>query len=119
MELNFNRLNALTADTTEDTHSKILTEGGKRLQNEANNTRDINQRVTEIYKEYQENINISSQLQNEITKGIQAGEQIEFLLLKAIKCISLMTGNNLFYEMNRDNIKMLKCVGTFISKIEE
>jgi len=50
---------------------------------------------------------VSGQLQNEITKGIQTGEKPEFLLLKAIKCINLMTGNGLFYEFNRENIKKI------------
>lgn len=40
----------------------------------------------------------------EITKGIIAGESPYKLLLKAIECISLMTGEPAYYEYNRANI---------------
>lgn len=40
----------------------------------------------------------------EITKGIIAGESPYKLLLKAIECISLMTGEPAYYEHNRANI---------------
>jgi hypothetical protein len=41
------------------------------------------------WKAYQEVIIKSGQLTSDITKGIQAGEKIEILFLKAIECISL------------------------------
>ena len=47
----------------------------------------------EVYAAYQTAIIKSGQLTSEITKGIQAEENPELLLLKAVKCISLMTGN--------------------------
>jgi hypothetical protein len=59
----------------------------------------------EVYTAHQEAIIKSGQLANEITKGIQAGEKIENLFLKAIECISLITGNSLFYEQNKNNLK--------------
>ena len=61
----------------------------------------------EAWAAYQEAIVKSGELTSEITKGIQAGEKPEVLLLKAIECISLITGNKLFYELNRENIKKI------------
>jgi hypothetical protein len=58
-----------------------------------------------VWKAYQEAIIKSGQLTSEITKGIQAGEKIEILFLKAIECISLMTDDKLFYELNKNNLK--------------
>jgi hypothetical protein len=59
---------------------------------------------------YQEAIVKSSALTNEITKGIQAEENPVVLLLKAVECISLITGNELFYELNKKNIKNIYSV---------
>jgi hypothetical protein len=59
----------------------------------------------EVYAAHQEAKIKSGQLTSEITKGIQAGEKIENLFLKAIECISLMTGDSLFYELNKSNVK--------------
>jgi len=58
-----------------------------------------------VWKAYQEAIVKSGQLTSDITKGIQAGEKIEVLFLKAIECISLMAGDKLFYELNKNNLK--------------
>lgn len=55
------------------------------------------ERSLEICQEYQQNIRKSSELQAEILKGISAGEDVYSLLLKAVKAISLMTGNELFF----------------------
>ena len=59
----------------------------------------------EVYAAHQEAIIKSGQLTSEITKGIRAGEKLENLFLKAIECISLMTGDKLFYELNKNNLK--------------
>ena len=59
----------------------------------------------EVYAAHQEAIMKSGQLASDITKGVQAGEKLENLFLKAIECISLMTGNSLFYELNKSNLK--------------
>ena len=92
-------INSPTIDTQKENEDKPIRELDQIHQAE--------QRAFETYKEYQKNINISCQFTNDITKGIQAGEKPELLLLKAIKCISLMAGNDLFYELNRDNIKKI------------
>ncbi|MDR1773339.1 MAG: hypothetical protein LBR30_00460 [Clostridioides sp.] len=58
-----------------------------------------------IYKEYQDNMKLSGQLQTEILKGAKNGESVYILLLKACKVISLMTSNNLFYSQLEGDIR--------------
>lgn len=60
----------------------------------------------DMFKEYQKNINLSEQLRCSITKQIQSGQQDTYkLLIDAIKCISLMTGDTVFYNQNVDKLK--------------
>lgn len=68
-------------------------------------------RYREVYSAYQEAIRRSEGLRAEITKGILQGEAVYNLLLKAIECISLMTGETLFYNQNREQIKAIYGVG--------
>lgn len=56
------------------------------------------QRMLDIFREHQENIKRSGQLQTEILKGVKAGECVYNLFLKAVKAISLMASNSLFYS---------------------
>ena len=63
--------------------------------------------IRDRYREHQENIRQAGQLRAEINKGVQAGEPIYKLLLTAIECISLMTGEKLFYDMNKDNLQTI------------
>lgn len=65
------------------------------------------ERLAGAYKEHQENIKRAGQLRADINKGVQAGEPIYKLLLKAIECISLMTGDKLFYEANKANLQTI------------
>lgn len=50
--------------------------------------------------EVAENIKLSERLRSEINIGTKAEESIEALYAKALKCISLMTGDTVFYEQN-------------------
>lgn len=65
------------------------------------------QRSLEICKTYQNNVKICSQLQTEILKGLKAGEDMYSLFLKAIKAISLMTSNKLFYSQIEADIEAI------------
>ncbi len=56
------------------------------------------------WKEYQDNIIKAGQLRSEISKGIAAGEDTADLLLKALKCISCMTGDQVFYTANKKHL---------------
>lgn len=59
----------------------------------------------ELYKKMADNIRLSESLRCKINKDIRAGADIFDLLIDAIKCISSMTGDTVFYEQN---IKALK-----------
>lgn len=79
----------------------------KPLVNKENVIEALQERLAGAYKEHQENIKRAGQLRAEINKGIQAGEPIYKVLLKAIECISLMTGDKLFYDMNKSNLQTI------------
>ncbi|MGI6227202.1 MAG: hypothetical protein ACOYJ1_13210 [Peptococcales bacterium] len=68
---------------------------------------EIDKRNREAYKVIAENIKKSEHLKIEINKGIQAGQPIYKLLLKSIECISLMTGDKIFYTMSKDNLQTI------------
>lgn len=61
-------------------------------------------RARDILKEYQQNIKASELTRAAIIKGIQAGEPIEGLLLKACSVISLMTGDTAFTEQVKKDL---------------
>lgn len=61
-------------------------------------------RSLNMYKDYQNNIKAAGQLRAELLKGTRAAEDSISLLLKATKCISLMTGDKLFYEQIEKDI---------------
>ena len=91
---------------------KRLVEGvesqqAKQLHLEAVREREERERTLEIYREYQRNTMTSSQLQTEILKGARAGEDIYSLFLKAVKAISLMTSNSLFYTQLEGDIRAI------------
>lgn len=69
------------------------------------------QRTIDIYKEYQSNTIKSSQLQAEILKGLNAGEDITTLFLKAAQAISAMTDNDIFYKEAEERITAIYGAG--------
>jgi len=79
----------------------------KPLASKENVVEALQERLAAGYKEHQENIKRAGQLRAEINKGVQAGEPVYRLLLKAIECISLMTGDKLFYDMNKNNLQTI------------
>jgi len=56
--------------------------------------------IEEMYAEYQKNIKRSESLRIQINKGVEAGEPPITLLIKAIECISLMTGDKMFRQLS-------------------
>jgi hypothetical protein len=62
----------------------------------------------QAYAEYQENITKCSNLRANISKGITGGEDPTTILLKAIECISLMTGDKLYYDSNWAKMEEIK-----------
>lgn len=69
------------------------------------------QRTIDIYKEYQSNTIKSSQLQAEILKGLNAGEDITTLFLKAAQAISAMTDNSVFYNEIKERVTAIYGAG--------
>ena len=65
----------------------------------------------EVYRQYQRNIKNSGGLRTEILKGAKAGEPLVALLLKAVKCISLMTSDTVFYTQLERDIKNIYGAG--------
>lgn len=60
--------------------------------------------LREIYRQQQENIRRAGKLRTEILKGIQAKEEPLALLLKAVECISFMTGDTVIYQQCQKDI---------------
>lgn len=77
------------------------------LQKQTNEAAAERSRTAAIYKEYQDNIRHAGELRAELIKGAQAGEDIYILFLKAIKAISLMTSDALFYTDIEKSIKYI------------
>lgn len=132
MELDFTKLNNIDTEATESptmhdkgsgatltpNNSENATEGKieqntgiLRLQREADERESEKYRAIQVYKEYQNNIRTSSQLNTEIIKGLQAGEDIYRLFLKAIKSISLMTSDNVIYTIAERDIREIYGIG--------
>lgn len=70
--------------------------------------REIQEKSLEMYGEYQKNIKLSERIRAKILKGIKAGEDKETLLLEAIKCISLMTSDKVFYIQAEKDLNKYK-----------
>lgn len=83
-----------TEATTEPQEDLLGDRARVRLKRE----QDDHNRTQAVYREYQKNIKSSEQLRTDILKGAQAGEPATALLLKAVECISLMTGDKPFYS---------------------
>lgn len=79
----------------------------KPLVSKENVVEALQERLAAVYKEHQENIRRAGQLRAEINKDIQAGEPVYKLLLKAIECISLITGDRVFFDMNKNNLQTI------------
>ena len=66
------------------------------------------QKTQELYNVYQLNIRRSRQLRADIMKGVHAGEPPQRLLLKAVECISSMTGDKLFYNQIEKDLEAIQ-----------
>ena len=81
------------------------------LQRQADANKAEKERALAVYREYQENIKRSGQLQTDILKGAKRGEDIYSLFLKAVQAISLMTSNTVFYSQLKDDIRAIYGAG--------
>jgi len=87
----------------QDIFDVLKTENTQNIYNPVSAQREAEAKQNAVWQAYQEAIKKAGQLTGEITKGIQSGEKTEDLLLKAIECISLMTGDKIFYEINNSH----------------
>lgn len=69
----------------------------------------IAEQLQEPYRQAIRDRMIAESLKCEINKGLNEGRPISEMLDKALKCISLMTGEELFYSSNKK--KLLKLEG--------
>lgn len=74
-----------------------------RLQRE----QEDHKKAVEMYGAYQTNIKRAGQLRTDIMKGVKAGDASQALLLKAVECIALMTGDRLFHEQVEEDMKAI------------
>ena len=124
MELDLSKLDALTplAGNFKENESKTPPKDKNAIQGNVEGLQGIakiklereqadNTKTAEVYKQYQQNISRSGQLRTDIIKGVKAGESPYKLLLKAVECISLMTGDSLFLDATRADIKSIYGAG--------
>ena len=107
MELDLTRLNALVFDEGGSDFFAEPTKGINKLQREADQKKQLIDSFSAMSEEYQQNTKDRSQLQTEIIKGARAGENIYFLFLKAVKALSLMTANTVFYNQIEGDIRAI------------
>ena len=113
----FNRKDSIEVPTGAKSPQKALqraTEGEEkagRLIAQYKQEQAEHERTLAIYREYQHNIKESGSLRTAILKGAKAGEPPVALLLKAVKCISLMTGDTVFYSQLEGDIKSIYGAG--------
>lgn len=67
--------------------------------------------AVEVYKEHQENIRKIGQLNTEILKGLQSGENLAILFLKAVKAMTLCTGNKAEYDIIESTLLAVYGIG--------
>lgn len=77
----------------------------RRLEMERRDRERVIEQARKVYATQQENIKLTESLRGDITKGIQTGESPLSLLLKALECISLTTGDTLIYSEGKENLR--------------
>lgn len=84
---------------------KQATDGAGKLLTAYQQERADHERIMRVCQDYQRNTLRAEKLTTAILKGARAGESITALLLKAGECISLMTGDSVFYSQLEEDIK--------------
>lgn len=87
----------------------------KQLQRKADNNANELERAAAVSRKYQENIKSAGQQISEIVKGLNAGQDIYDLFLKAVKVISCMTSDTVLYNHAEKKLKILygKALGEY------
>ena len=81
-------------------------EDGRGL-NQLDRERQEREHARNMYAEYQKNIKRSEALRAGILKGLREREDPRALLLKAVECISLMTGETVIYSQAKEDLNNL------------
>lgn len=84
-----------------------IPEARTRIEREAERRRREQERYQNGIQEQQDAIKRSGNLRSEILKGIRQGEDTTGLLLKACECISLQTGDKLFYSQAEKDVRSI------------
>jgi len=124
MELNFTGLGKITSDSPNsgekdnnpnNDKENIKTSSNRQYEPNTGNAnistaklnkeKEINAKASQMYGFYQDNVKNSQLMTAELLKGVKAGEETGALLLKAIKTISMMTGNDLIYREFEEDFK--------------
>lgn len=107
-DLDFSGLDALQSVPSSQASEDF---SAPRLERTAQGIAEERQRIAAAYKEYQENIKQSFILTAEIAKGMQAGESISSLFLKAMDAIGRMTGDRQLLDRTRSALISVYGVG--------
>lgn len=91
--------------TGEDSHASGSNESPKYYKLERE--KEEREKMREAFREYQRNIQRAGDLREQIAKGLNKGEDPIILLLKAMECISLMTGDRAIYNHSRQRIRSI------------
>lgn len=81
-------------EVKKENHTPILT---ARIERE--------KKTQELFKHLQDNIKKSERLRCKINKDILANAPVEVVLKDCIECISLMTGDSVFYKQNKKYVE--------------
>lgn len=73
--------------------------------------REDREKTRKAYSSYQRNIREAGNLRTEILNGVKTGEPAAAILLKAVKCIALMTGDTVFSNQAEGSIKSVYGAG--------
>lgn len=76
-----------------------------RLELEQEQQEQAKQQAFEVYKKHQENIRKTEGISIDILKGLQRGESLAPLFLKAVKAYTLCTGNTAEYDIISETLK--------------
>lgn len=106
VELSLDALKGLTGVNTEPQEKAQKPVDGVALISFTRQQQDYN-RTLEAYRKYQTNIRRAGELRTDILKGVKAGVPAHTLLLKAVECISNMTGDKLFYSQIEKGLKVI------------
>lgn len=71
---------------------------GNPLYREQQRQKENAEQAATVYQAHQAAIKNVGSIEAEILKGLAAGENIAYLFLKAVKGLSMLTGNGLLYE---------------------